>query len=340
MSDFPYLLISNPSQVLRKGSTGLLGWRRPDALRPRFRGPKPLAQLVPRDQWAAKIAAGGSGLPALIAKLGVQAKNQNGLNYCWVYGSTRGAELERDRQGNAHLELSPESVGGPLTNWSNQGGYAAEAFGQLQTYGACEESFLDAPCSLNSSLWKPGWQANAAQHEAVDWYDIETSDQNPSFDEVVSILLAGQPVACGLDWWSHLVCFIDAMILPPAIAQQAGVPVNTPTGDVVVVLFQNSWGVDWPTPGANGFACLTEKLGTPDGAASPILVQPGPPGPPQPVPGPDSPSRRGMVLQERGFVKGIPIETIRAKREELLARYAAGEREAVLAELTRLEATI
>jgi hypothetical protein len=38
------------------------------------------------------------------------------------------------------------------------------------------------------------------------------------------------------------------------------------------VLFQNSWGADWPTPGANGLACLTESKATPDGAAAPIIV--------------------------------------------------------------------
>jgi hypothetical protein len=40
----------------------------------------------------------------------------------------------------------------------------------------------------------------------------------------------------------------------------------------VGVLFQNSWGVDWPSPAANGFACLTESRATPDGAAAPVIV--------------------------------------------------------------------
>ena len=34
---------------------------------------------------------------------------------------------------------------------------------------------------------------------------------------------------------------------------------------------QNSWGVDWPTPGANGIAVLTESR-DPNGAASPTLT--------------------------------------------------------------------
>jgi hypothetical protein len=77
------------------------------------------------------------------------------------------------------------------------------------------------------------------------------------FDEVITCLLNRVPVAAGLDWWGHLVCFLDPVILPDGS---------------VGVLFQNSWGVDWPTPGANGLACLTESRGTPDGAAAPVIV--------------------------------------------------------------------
>ncbi len=82
-------------------------------------------------------------------------------------------------KGLATLDLSPESVGGPCTHWRNEGGYACEAFDQLQNFGACESSFMDKPHSLHHNLWKPGWQANAALHEAVDWYDIESGDAAP-----------------------------------------------------------------------------------------------------------------------------------------------------------------
>src|SRR5208337_2826804 len=153
-------------------------------------------------------------------------------------------------------DLSPESVGGPCTNWRNCGGYASEAFDQLQNFGACESSFMDAPHSLHPNRWKSGWQANARLHEALEWYNIDGQDNN-IFDELITCLLNRVPVAAGLDWWGHLVCFLDAVILPDGS---------------VGVLFQNSWGADWPTPGANGFATLTERKATPDGAAAPIIV--------------------------------------------------------------------
>ena len=88
---------------------------------------------------------------------------------------------------------------------------------------------MDAPHSLRPNRWQAGWQDNARLHEAVEWYDIETS-----FDEVITCLLERIPVAAGLDWWGHLVCFLDPVVLPDGS---------------VGVLFQNSWGEDWPTPG-------------------------------------------------------------------------------------------
>lgn len=278
MPSFPYLIITDANRrqfegaASQAGPTGYLGWQHPEAPRV-FRGPKPVANLIPRSQWTSRIQAGaayGTFLSDLVKQRGIKAKDQGGqLKYCWVYGSTRAAELWRILGGKSWLDLSPESVGGPCTRWRNQGGCASEAFDQLENFGACEASYVNAPWSLQPRLWKPGWQANALTHEVPDWYDIETGDNLPAgatcFDEVISCLLNRVPVACGLDWWGHLVCFLDPVILPPGTA-----PANTPDGATVGVVFQNSWGVDWPTPGANGLACLTEDLATPDGAAAPV----------------------------------------------------------------------
>jgi hypothetical protein len=260
---FPYLIISDSNYRQFTGrapaghfSTGYKGWQRPDKPHA-FRGKRPVGQTVPRGQWHDLIQAGqGAFLSDLIKNRGIQAKDQNGLSMCWVYGSTRAVEVQRAIACLPFHDLSPESVGGPCTNWRDEGGYASEAFDQLQNFGACDSSFMDAPHSLRPNRWKAGWQENAKLHEAVDWYEIDGDDSN-IFDEVITCLLHRVPVAAGLDWWGHLVCFLDPVILPDGS---------------VGVLFQNSWGVDWPSPGANGLACLTEDRATPDGAAAPIVV--------------------------------------------------------------------
>ena len=251
---YPHLIIDsdNAHRFPRTGSNGYAGWQRPDAPHA-FTAGKPFAGVIPRSQWPALIRAGkGTFLSDLMRQQQIPAKNQNGLSLCWSYGATRAVEVRRATMGLPYKDLSPESVAGPCTGWRNQGGYASEAFNQLQSAGACESSFMDAPHSLRASRWKAGWQENAKLHRAVQWYDI-----GRSFDQVITCLLNRIPVAAGLDWWGHLVCFLDPVILPDGS---------------VGVLFQNSWGVDWPKPGANGYATLTEAKATPDGAGAPVLT--------------------------------------------------------------------
>ena len=257
--DFPYLVIDDDNahefagqQSTGQKSTGYEGFHKPGSPHV-FRAGIQIAQTIPRSEWHDRIKAGqGTFLSDLLKQKGFHAKDQNGLNYCWAYGSTRAVEAARCKEGLPFVDLAPESVGGPPSNWRNTGGYASEAFDQLQNAGACESSFLDAPHSLKHNNWKAGWQDNAKQHQAVVWQEIGTD-----FDQVITCLLSRRPVAAGLDWWEHLVCFLDPVILPDGS---------------VGVLFQNSWGDDWPTAGAMGYATLTEKKATPDGAASPVLV--------------------------------------------------------------------
>ncbi|MGO9115745.1 MAG: hypothetical protein ACLP9L_41595 [Thermoguttaceae bacterium] len=231
---------------------GYLGWEKPGSPHA-FIAPRPIGDPIPRSQWHDLIKAGqGSFLSDLVKRLGIRAKDQGKLKYCWVYGSTRAVEVARAVSGLPLYDLAPESVGGPCTGWRNTGGYASEAFDQFQDAGACQSSFLDAPHSLQPNRWKPGWQENAKLHEAVQWASIGTS-----YDDVITCLLKRIPVAAGLDWWGHLVCFLDPVILPDGS---------------IGVLFQNSWGVDWPVAGANGLATLTEAKATPDGAAAPQIV--------------------------------------------------------------------
>ena len=250
-----------------RGSTGYLGW----GTSHKFLGPKPVGDLIPRSEWPSMITA-GAGMKTYNAMLanGVKAKDQNGLNYCWAFGSTRAVEYRRLLEGCQHVELSPESVGGPVTGWRNVGNNASDAFEQLQTAGACEASYLDKPCSLHYRNWKAGWQDNAKTHEDIDWYNLPMGEGN-AFDQTITLLLQDNPVAAGIDWWGHLICFTAPVLL------QDG---------TVGVLFQNSWGVDWPTSKANGLAILDEDSATPDGAASPILTVDAPVTPPGPGPAP------------------------------------------------------
>lgn len=272
MSTFPYKIITTPREAehplataSRKFYHGYRGWR-PRGFRRPPRGPLPIGNVVPRDQWLARIREIGED--HLGNTINLPAKDQNGLGYCWVYGSTRAAEIQRVRIGLPALDLCPESVAGPCTGWRNEGGYAVEAFGQMENSGIAEQCLCPRAHNLDPRLWDKRWQQNALEHHTPRWFDIEQSDRQPTYDELVSVLLTPQPVATGLPWWNHLVCAVAALELPP----ETDCPANVPTGEKIGILIQNSWGQDWPSLRANGYAVLVEQLATPDGAASPVIT--------------------------------------------------------------------
>ena len=116
---YPYLIIDDANAHLftkggpQAGSTGYKGWQKPDAPHA-FRGQRPVGRTIPRSAWHDRIKAGqGTFLSDLVKQQGIKAKDQDGLGYCWVYGSTHAVEIRRAVQGLPLLDLSPESVGGP-----------------------------------------------------------------------------------------------------------------------------------------------------------------------------------------------------------------------------------
>lgn len=209
---------------------------------------------IPRDQWKSLIEQGqGTFLSDLIKAYKIPSKDQDGLGYCWVYASTSCLETCRAIQNQPYVNLSPESAGGPVRNWRNQGGFGTEALKQLTNVGACAMSFMDKPNSLAPSRWKAGWEADCANHKIINsWAAVNT------FDEVMTALFLRLPVSIGLAWWSHQVLLTD-----PAIV----------SGGYGVVM-RNSWGEDWPTAGAGGWSTLTEAKAQPDGTFAAINVTP------------------------------------------------------------------
>ena len=276
---FPYLIISdhNAHEFSSGGPLarhfGYRGWQRPDAPHA-FRGGRPVGGTIPRSEWPALIKQGqGSFLSDLVKQQEIPAKDQNGLSLCLVLRlDPRGGSPPRDDGPAVPRPLAGERCR-PLHRLAERRRLRQRGLRPTANRGACESAYMDAPHSLRAGRWQTGWQENAKLHEAVQWYEIEagsgeqgagspadsaihapssvlpaTSSAGP-FDEVITCLLNRIPVAAGLDWWGHLVCFLDPVLLPDGS---------------VGVLFQNSWGVDWPTPGANGLAVLTERKATPD----------------------------------------------------------------------------
>ena len=106
----PTASLFTPATRLRpelRGSTGYKGWQHPGHPHT-FAAPRPSETPSPEASGSrcSRLARARQGLKALAANK-IQAKDQNGLGSCWVYGRTRSVELRRVLEGLAHVNSHP-----------------------------------------------------------------------------------------------------------------------------------------------------------------------------------------------------------------------------------------
>jgi len=207
-------------------------------------------RLVPRSEWDDRIAEKDrekSWLYDLVAGV-IPCKDQASLGYCHAYGYTAAGECCRAIQGHPYVDLSAESIGGPVTNWRNRGADPSDDLAQFATVGACPAAFMDAPHSLSPSRWKPGWETEAAKYIATEIWDMRAGPgyKGMAFDFAVTMALLGLAGGVGFSWWTHFV---------------SGPYKVRKSGRNYEILPRNNWG---PRYGENGFFWLSEGRGTPD----------------------------------------------------------------------------
>lgn len=170
--------------------------------------------------------------------------DQNGLPYCWMYGTVAGV---MNRYGAIGINPVPHlSATGPAAQgkrWREQGGWAGEAIEYIERYGIPTVDTWPEHSMQRALADNHAQQLDAARHKIVTFEEIESRD----FDAAVSCLIDPFnpcPVTLGLAWWGHLVCGLRAVKISSG---QYG------------ILIVNSWTKKW---GEQGYAVLAQNKAT------------------------------------------------------------------------------
>lgn len=208
---------------------------------------------IPRSEWKKHIdrqAAEKSSPLDIRKRAGFKSLNQNGTNYCWANAVVQGVKYQRAAAGMPFEDLSPASVAAKIKNYRNSGGWGGDALEFIAQHGVMSTTYWPANHWRTSEYDTPEGRADALTKKAEEFYELKSRD----FEALASALLWGDPVAIGLNWWSHEVLAVRLRY----------------EGSVFVVDIDNSWG-DW---GDDGIGELSEGRATPDDAVVVSSVTP------------------------------------------------------------------
>jgi len=211
--------------------------------------------LVPRDEWyerAMSLEREEYRLSDFARRRGLEVKNQNGTNYCWINGVTFACELKRMLQGQEHKELSPASGGSIIKKFRNNGGWGDQAAEFIQQHGLVPESLWPPNAIDRNYDTDQAWQA-ADRYTIDEWNELRPR----SMDDLYSCLLRGMPVPVGYNWWRHLVCAVDVVVFRK--------PNGTSDREMLRcfgIRIANSWGTSW---GDRGYGILKGSKQLADG---------------------------------------------------------------------------
>jgi len=155
----------------------------------------------------------------------------------------------RYQQGCPVYLISSASIGGPITNYRNEGGWPGDAVQFMAEKGGVNAALWPNNSISSSYASKPEVVADYPKNKMTGAL-ADLGSSGKIFDETVTCVLLGAPVAVSYNWWSHAVLAVGV--------EQDGNSWN--------LILRNSWG-EYED---HGFFMLPEgsgrNRGTPDDA--------------------------------------------------------------------------
>ena len=198
--------------------------------------------LIPQSEWDDRIdelERNNATLWDLVKDSGLEVLNQNGTSYCWINSVAYCGMIIRLKESGQLIRLSPASAGAPIKNFVNRGGWMIDGLNYMVRHGMNEQS--DWPANaIRRQYYTEENKQKARKNRVVEYYKLS------NWEQVVSSVLAGFPVAAGWSWWYHSTAIIH---------------ITKRTHDAVIA---NSWGTGWSQ---NGFGILKGSKKYPSGGS-------------------------------------------------------------------------
>ena len=169
--------------------------------------------------------------------------NQGQVGYCHAFSAVAGVMVKRHAMGLPYVELSPSSVGAPITGYRNEGAVITDDLKQMVDVGVASTDFVPTLTTRREDF-KPGWEKDAESNRVTLFHELDERNVVQQGTE----LLCGEGLMVALNYWGHAVW--DCRLLD----LYRNLPATNPFR--YGVEFLNSWDKTW---GNGGFGVRTQN---------------------------------------------------------------------------------